>query len=75
MVNPLAVVAQEIRDLKLLSIEKSPLDSDIIAIPKRAETIHSAIGKAFCDLIVGVNAGRSKLNTLRFGPTGTESER
>ena len=55
MINPLAVVAQESRDLKSLSIQKSPLDSDLIAIPKRAETIHRAFGKAFCDLIVGVN--------------------
>jgi len=55
MANPLSVVEQESRDRKSLAIDKSPLDSDIIAIPKRADTIHSAFGKAFCHMIVGVN--------------------
>ena len=40
MVNRSSDVAQESRQLKSLSIEKSPLDSDVIAIPKRPETIH-----------------------------------
>jgi hypothetical protein len=40
MVNPLAVVAQESSQLKSLSIDKSPFDSDVIAIPKLPETIH-----------------------------------
>jgi hypothetical protein len=75
MVNPLSVVAQESRDRKSLSMEKPALDSDIIAIPKRAETIHITFGKAFCGMTAGVNGGRAKLCALRFGPAGTESER
>jgi hypothetical protein len=64
MINPLSVVAQESGDLKSLSVEKSPLDSDINALPKRAETIHSALGKAFCGMTAGVNGGRTKLGPL-----------
>jgi hypothetical protein len=37
---PSPVVAQECRQLKSLPIEKSAFDSNVIAIPKGAETIH-----------------------------------
>jgi hypothetical protein len=38
--NSLSIVAKERKQLKTLSIQISPLDSDVIAIPKRPETIH-----------------------------------
>jgi hypothetical protein len=40
MVNRLSVIAQESSHLESLSVEKSPLDSHVIAIPKRPKTIH-----------------------------------
>jgi hypothetical protein len=45
----LAIVPEKILQLKSFPIEKSPLDSDVIARPKRAETIDirpaGAVGK------------------------------